>query len=288
MSHRSVLVAGATGQQGGAVADALLSGKYGEFDVHALTRSPDSDRAQALANRGATLVEGNLLHKDSFRPAVEGVDAVFCVTTHGEDAFAAEIEQGTNMAEVAADTGITHFVFSSIYGAEHDTGIPHWDSKYEIEQRIRALDLPATTIRLVAFMELFELQREAILNGTLAFPVAEGVPMKLVHPRDIGALVATVLATPEEYIGEIIELVSDEHTLESAAEVFADVTDTAVDAQHLSPEAARQELPEIVVPGFEWHNEHFEETSEDRDRNRDLAIEPTQLETYLCEHGWVQ
>lgn len=190
------------------------------------------------------------------------------------------------MAEVAADTGITHFVFSSIYGAERDTGIAHWDSKAEIEQRIRAFGLPTTIIRLVAFMQNFEWQREAILNGTLASPLAEGVPMLLVDVGDIGALVATALATPVEYIGETIELVSDEHTLESAAEVFTDVTGTDVDAHYLSAEAARQEFPEIAVPGFEWHNEHLEGVSEDRDR--DIAIDLTSLDTHLRQHGWDQ
>ncbi|AUV84253.1 hypothetical protein C2R22_22125 (plasmid) [Salinigranum rubrum] len=68
MSQFSVLVVGATGRQGGAVADHLLSSGYRDFDVHALTRSPESDRAQALGDQGATLVEGNLLEK-SLKPS---------------------------------------------------------------------------------------------------------------------------------------------------------------------------------------------------------------------------
>ena len=55
----SALVVGATGQQGGAVANHLLPGEYGEFDVHALSRSPESDACQVLAGRGATIVDGS-------------------------------------------------------------------------------------------------------------------------------------------------------------------------------------------------------------------------------------
>ena len=73
----SVLVVGATGQQGGAVANHLLSGEYGEFDVHALSRSPESDACRVLAGRGATIVGGNLEDRDSLRSAIEDVDAVF-------------------------------------------------------------------------------------------------------------------------------------------------------------------------------------------------------------------
>lgn len=52
MSHLSVLVAGATGRQGGAVADASSSGEFGEFDIPALTRRPEGDRVQALTDQG--------------------------------------------------------------------------------------------------------------------------------------------------------------------------------------------------------------------------------------------
>ncbi len=286
MSHLSVFVAGATDQQGGAVADYLLSGEYGEFNVHVLTRSPDSERARALADRGATVVEGNLLHKDSLAPVVEVVDAVYCVTTPAEG-VATEIEQGTNMAEVAVDAGIEHFVFSSARGAERDTGVPHFDSKYEVEQRIHDLGLPATIIRPVAFMQGYERQREAILNGTFALPLAEGVSLQMVDVGDIGALAATVLANPEKYVGETIELAGDEHTLESAAEVFTAVTGTDVKAQHIPIEVAGEEMDEGAALMFEWLNDYgFESDVEALEH--DIDIDPTRLDTYLREHGWDQ
>lgn len=294
MSQFSVLVVGATGRQGGAVADHLLSGEYGEFDVHALTRSPGSDRAQALADRGVTLVEGNLLNKASLRPAAEIVDAVYCVTIEAESGttptaagIEAEIEQGTNMAEVAAESGVEHFVFSSVAGAERDTGIPNFESKYNIEQRIHDLGLPATILRPVTFMQNYERQREAILNGTLASPLATDVTMQMADPGDIGALIATALANPEEYVGETIEVAGDEHTLESAAEIFTTVTGIDVEPQHVPIEGAREEMGEVVAMMFEWINDYgygVDIEALERDHNIDL----TRLETYLREHDWDQ
>ncbi len=284
MNPRSVFVTGATGQQGGAVANALLSGEYGEFDVHALTRNPDSNRAQTLSDRGATITEGNLLHKDSLSSTVKAVDAVYCVTTPAEGVDA-EIEQGTNMVEVAADGRIEHFVFSSARGAERDTGIPHFDSKYAVEQRIRDLELPATIIRPVAFMQNYEYQREVILNGTLASPLDEGVPLQLVDTEDIGTLAATALATPETYVGETIELAGDEHTLESAAEVFSAVAGTKVNAQHVPIEVAREEMGKSLTMMFEWLDDHrFDNNIEALERDHDINL--TRFETYLREHGW--
>jgi uncharacterized protein YbjT (DUF2867 family) len=280
-----VLVAGATGQQGGAVADRLLSGDHGDFDVHALSRSPESDACQLLADRGATIVEGDLGDKDTLRPAVENVDAVFCVTQFFTAGHEGEVEHGTNLAEVAADVGVEHFVFSSVGGAERDTGIPHFDSKYEIEERIRDLGLPATIIRPVFFMQNFEGQREDITDGTLALPLAEDVSVQIVNVDDIGGLAAEALADPERYKGQAIELAGDEGTLEEMAQVFTEVTGVDIEAQHVPVDVAREQMGEEYAVMFEWFNEHGYEADIDALR-REHDIDPSSLEEYLHEYGW--
>jgi uncharacterized protein YbjT (DUF2867 family) len=282
-----VLVAGATGQQGGAVADRLLSGDHGDFDVHALSRSPESDACQLLADRGATIVEGDLGDKDTLRPAVENVDAVFCVTQFFTAGHEGEVEHGTNLAEVAADVGVEHFVFSSVGGAERDTGIPHFDSKYEIEERIRDLGLPATIIRPVFFMQNFEGQREDITDGTLALPLAEDVSVQIVNVDDIGGLAAEALADPERYKGQAIELAGDEGTLEEMAQVFTEVTGVDIEAQHVPVDVAREQMGEEYAVMFEWFNEHGYEADIDALR-REHDIDPSSLEEYLHEYGWAQ
>ena len=282
-----VLVAGATGQQGGAVADRLLSGDHGDFDVHALSRSPESDACQLLADRGATIVEGDLGDKDTLRPAVENVDAVFCVTQFFTAGHEGEVEHGTNLAEVAADVGVEHFVFSSVGGAERDTGIPHFDSKYEIEERIRDLGLPATIIRPVFFMQNFEGQREDITDGTFALPLAEDVSVQIVNVDDIGGLAAEALADPERYKGQAIELAGDEGTLEEMAQVFTEVTGVDIEAQHVPVDVAREQMGEEYAVMFEWFNEHGYEADIDALR-REHDIDPSSLEEYLHEYGWAQ
>lgn len=279
-----VLVAGATGQQGGAVADRLLSGDHGDFEVHALSRSPESDACQLLAEQGATIVEGDLGEKDTLRPAVEDVDAVFCVTQFFTAGHEGEVEHGTNLAEVAADVGVEHFVFSSVGGAERDTGIPHFDSKYEVEERIRDLGLPATIIRPVFFMQNFEGRREDITDGTLALPLVEDVSVQIVNVDDIGGLAAEALANPDEYKGRAIELAGDEGTLEEMARVFTEVTGTDVEAQHVPIDAAREQMGEEYAVMFEWFNEHGYEADIDA-LGREHDIDLSSLEEYLREYG---
>jgi uncharacterized protein YbjT (DUF2867 family) len=282
-----VLVAGATGQQGGAVADRLLSGDHGDFEVHALSRSPESDACRLLAEQGATIVEGDLGEKDTLRPAVEDVDAVFCVTQFFTAGHEGEVEHGTNLAEVAADVGVEHFVFSSVGGAERDTSIPHFDSKYEVEERIRDLGLPATIIRPVFFMQNFEGQREDITDGTLALPLVEDVSVQIVNVDDIGGLAAEALANPDEYEGRAIELAGDEGTLEEMARVFTEVTGTDVEAQHVPIDAARKQMGEEYAVMFEWFNEHGYEADIDA-LGREHDIDLSSLEEYLREYGWAQ
>lgn len=287
MTVESVLVVGATGQQGGAVADRLLSGDHGEFDVHALSRSPESDACQTLAGRGATIVGGNLDDKDSFRSAVEDVDAVFCVTQFFVGGYEGEIEHGTNIAEVADNVGVEQFVFSSVGGAERDTDIPHFDSKYEVEKRIRELDLPATIIRPVFFMQNLEDQREDIMDGTLALPLAEDVPLQMVDVDDIGALAGEALADPDRYIGEEIELAGDELTLEAMADTFGRAMNTDVDAQHVPTDVTREQMGEEYAVMFEWFNEHGYEADIEELRN-EHDIEIVDFEAYLTKNGWTE
>ncbi|WP_435152486.1 NmrA/HSCARG family protein [Haladaptatus sp. DFWS20] len=280
----SILVVGATGTQGGAVVDYLLDSDE-NFDVHGLTRNSGSDAAQRLADRGVTIHEGDLDEKDTFRPVLEDVDAVFGVTNFWEAGYDDEVREGTNLAEVVADAGVEHFVFSSVGGADRNTGIAHFDSKHEIEKRIRELDLPATIVRPVFFMQNFEGMREPIENGTLTMALDESVSLQMIDAANIGAFVTRAFENPDQYEGETFELASDEHTLESAANVFSDVLGREVEAQHLSIEDLREQMGDEYAVMFEWFNEHgYEADIEELWSNHDVDF--TRLDAYLREHDW--
>lgn len=280
----SILVVGATGTQGGAVVDNLLTTDE-DVDVHGLTRHPQSDAAQQLADRGVTIDEGDLTDKDTLRPIVEAVDAVFGVTNYYEAGYDGEVEEGVNLAEVAADVGVDHFVFSSVGGAERDTGIPHFDSKYEIEERIQELGLPATIVRPVFFMQNFEGQHDSIENGTLALALNDSVSLQMIDVNNLGAFVARAFMRPEQYQGEAFELASDEQTLESAAETFSEVLGRDVEAHHLSLEDVREQMGEESATMFEWFNEHGYEADIDALRTN-YDVDFTTLEAYLRKHDW--
>ncbi|MPZ86341.1 MAG: NAD(P)H-binding protein [Actinophytocola sp.] len=198
----TVLVIGATGQQGGATARALLArGRK----VHALVRDPDRPAARALASAGAALVVGDLDDRESLRAAMSEVHGVFLVLSMMDgsrvsaEGVVAEVRRGRAVAEVAAETGVGHLVYSSVAGADQDTGIPHVESKGLIEAHIRTLGLPATIVRPAFFMENFATHtKPAMVDGELVVGLAlrPDTPLQLIATRDIGALAALAFDRP--------------------------------------------------------------------------------------------
>src|SRR5262249_56055761 len=73
-----------------------------------------------------------------------------------------EGREGKNIGDAAKRAGVEHFVYSSAGGAERNSGIDHFESKWEIENYIRKLGLPATMIRPVAFMENYYIDQVEI------------------------------------------------------------------------------------------------------------------------------
>src|SRR5687768_13676167 len=142
-TDRIVLITGATGKQGGAVAR-FLAGK--DFKIRAMTRKPESDAAKALSARGAEVVKGDLNDPASLEKALAGAWGVFAVQNTWEAGVAGEEEQGKRIATLAREADIQHFVYTSVGSAHRKTGIPHFENKFRIEETVRALKFPSHVI----------------------------------------------------------------------------------------------------------------------------------------------
>src|ERR1700751_1686026 len=140
---RTILVTGVTGQQGGAVAQAL---RGSGFHLRGLTRKPESERATALAHQGIDIVKGDLDDEATLRRALAGSWGVFAVQNTGEAGVEREEAQGKRLATLAREAGIEHFVYTSVGSAHKRTGVPHFDNKWRIEQTVRDLRFPSHVI----------------------------------------------------------------------------------------------------------------------------------------------
>src|SRR5437879_5532506 len=145
-----VLVTGATGKQGGAVVEALLTRGH---QVRALTRNPASSAANRLREQGVEIAVGDFTDHDSLVRAARGVDAVYVMSTPFEQGAEKETAQGITITDAAKAAGVAHLIYSSAAGANRATGVPHFDSKYAVEKHLQASCVPYTIVAPVSFME---------------------------------------------------------------------------------------------------------------------------------------
>ena len=281
----SVLVTGATGNQGGSVVEHLLASDT-EFDVYGLTRDASGDRAQELSEQGVSMVEGDLNDKDSLAPHVAEVDAVFAVTNFWTEGYEQQVQQGENIAEVASDEGVDQFVFSGVGSHEKDTGVPHFDSAEEIDQHAQDLDLPLTVLQPVFFFQNFEAFAEDIVEeGQIALPLEEGVSLQMIDVDDVGHAAAVALENPDEFVGEHVELAGDELTLAETADLLSEVTGQDVDPVHVPIEDAYESFGEEFTVMCEWFNE-VGYSADIPALEEQFGFEFTDLESSLRANGW--
>src|SRR5205823_3237386 len=201
----TVVVTGSTGKQGGAVARGLLERGH---KVRAVTRDPNSSQAKLLANAGATLVAASLEDTAAITKALEGATSLFAMTVPsvGTDA---ETRQGVAAADAAKAAGV-HLVFTSVGSANRQTGIPHFDSKYEVEKHIAKVGVRATILAPVAFMENLYFIKEQLAKGIYASALAPIRAVAQVALADIGAVAVRVLEDAGRFTGKRFDLASDE------------------------------------------------------------------------------
>lgn len=212
MSQQTIVVLGATGQQGGAVVDSLLGS--GGFTVIATTRNPESSSAKKLIERGCQVKKlSSLEDKDGLTELFKGVDGVYAVTTPGKKFdCAAEKRQGESIVEAAKAASVPFLVFSSVGSAADKTGIPHFDSKGYIEDLIEASGIPFFVVRPVAFMENLGSEFMPLVKGQLTTLCDPSVKLQLISVADIGKITASAFRDPKSFQGKKLEFAGDSLT----------------------------------------------------------------------------
>jgi uncharacterized protein YbjT (DUF2867 family) len=284
-TDKTVLVTGATGRQGGAVVRHMLAKRW---KLRALTRKTSSHAAQALARQCVEVVQGDLEDPASVASATAGVYGVYSVQDFWAVGAKREVQQGKNVADAAKKAGVKHFVYSSVGGAERNTGITHWESKWEIEKHIRSLGLPATVLRPVTFMEGYYIDQVeiGILKGKLADAVRSDKPYQTIATDDIGAFVALAFERPTEFIGKELEIAGSELTYLEAAKVFSHVLEKPVKFRKLPLPLVRLILGKEFYVMFRWFNEAGYKADIPGLRRAYPEIHLHSLEEWLREEGW--
>ena len=237
-----VLVTGATGQQGGGAARALLSRGV---RVRALIRNPQGEPAAALRRLGAEVVGGDLGDRASLEAAARGADAVFSVQpSEGQPQSGVtsddEVRFGKNVADAARAAGARHLVYTSMAGLLPGTGVGHFESKWQIETYVRSLDVPFTILRPGAFFELLTQPQFYATPGKFTFFYPPAHPIPAIAADDIGAIAAAVIAAPDAFAGRTLELAGEVLTGVDVAAAIGRATGRPLAYSTIPAEALRE------------------------------------------------
>ena len=251
-STTPIAVFGATGNQGGAVVDALLSEGA---DVRALVRDAASEGARRLAERGVEIAVADATDPGSLEAALRGARGFFFMTTpDGPDGIAGETAQGIALAHAAVSAGVPHVVFSSVGGADRDSGVPHFDSKRRVEEHLDRRGVTATIIRPVFFMENFLARGISVEGGAIVVrkPLADGIPLQMIAVRDLGIVAARALLDAGLPGGEL-EIAGDELTGSEIARALQERSGMPARYEALPVEAVGAESDAAAM--FRWFSE---------------------------------
>src|SRR6201997_4549919 len=245
---RTILITGVTGQQGGAVAQAL---RGTGFHLRGLTRKPESERAAALAHQGIDIVKCDLDDEGRLRRRLAGAWGVFAVQNTGEAGVEREEAQGKRLATLARKAGVEHYVYTSVGSADKRTGIPHFDNKWRIEETVRGLRFPSHVIlRPVFFME--NLVAPFSLQGsTLAWALEPATKLQMIAVDDIGWFGARAFTDAAALNGREIDLAGDVRTMPESAEILTVALGRPIAFAQTPIEQVRQYSRDLAVM-LEW------------------------------------
>ena len=243
---------GGTGNQGGAVAASLI--KNG-FKIKVLTRKPDSARARNLQKQNAELVKGDLNDLNTYRNHLNDLEGIFSVQTF-EKGVEKEMKQGTDLADLAKEFRVKHFIYSSVSGADLNTGIPHFDSKLKIENHIKQIGLPYTIIRPTSLFENFLLPqvKSRIVKGKLVSPVNRDKIQQFVGSVDIGEISADIFLNQDKYLEKTITIGAEEMDMQQVADIFSEVLGQEIKYQKLPMIITRLVMGKDLYKMFKWIN----------------------------------
>ncbi len=265
-----VLVTGATGNVGGAVARALLAAGH---DVRAMVRDVSKPKALALEQAGAVLVRGDFADSGSVSDAGKDTKFAFVVTTPAAGVDQ-EVVHGCAAVDALAQTG-AHILFSSVADAQNKTGIPHFDSKHQIEEHLRTLDVPWTSIAPAFFYDnvLFPWNIQALRDGVWRQALPADVSLQMISTADIGKFVAYVIANAAQFVGKHVDIAADQITGPQMADVLGTVFGRSIQYQEQSLDEVRDQFEDMATM-YAWF------------ANTGFSVDIASLQSSYPDVGW--
>lgn len=268
-NQKLVLVVGATGLQGGAVAHEVL---HQGFKVRILVRDEKSPKAQALIQKETEAAVGNFDDIESLNNAMRDVDAVFSVPISGIDTVETDRErkQANAVIQSVLNNGVKQFVHTSVAATSRYTEFPKWGSgywfekywtdKWDIEEAIRNAGFPSWAILKPAqimnnFTTNADFMYPDLKNGEIKSVTYAETRIDHVVVEDIAAFATAAFANPEEFNEQNIELAGDSVSFNEVADIFKEVFGKDIKVTTMSiEESITQSNPQLMARSQQWDN----------------------------------
>ena len=283
-NKKLVLISGATGQQGGAIARELLAAGW---PVRAMTRKPEGEAARALAKLGAEIVKADLNDEASLAPALAGAWGALGVQNTWEAGVEGEEEQGLRFARAARKAGVKHFVYQSVGSADRHTGIPHFENKRRIEKLVETLGFESYVIlRPVFFMENLAGPwfKPYIEQGNVAIGMRPDTRLQMIAVQDIGKYGRIAFEQAAELNGRGIDIAGDALTGPEMAKVLSDVTGAKLSFYQVPIEQVRAGSDDFATM-LEW----FDTVGYIADiagNEKEFGVRPTRFAEWAKTQDW--
>lgn len=310
MPEKKLLVVfGATGNQGGSVAHAVLDDLElsQQYSVRAITRDTSNPKAVALKSKGASLVTASLDDPSTLSTALTGVHTLFALTptTYDGTTHATETRQATALIDAALAAGVSYIIWSSLsspskisHGAL--TRAVHFDVKAEIEQYIRGKNVKAAFFAPGCFMQNFASNQKPrpspAGDGSYVFAnvMRPEDRWPLLDIRDTGAFVAPILRRPDAFAGKFLAAAEGLYSVREIVETMTRVSGKEVKHVRLEDEVWKSYLPEetremlyemyVLVRDYGYYGEGMEEQVNWARGQAEGKL--VGLEEYLRGSGW--
>ncbi len=255
-----IFITGGTGRQGGAVARRLLQKDH---HIVVLTRYPDSAKARALRAAGAEIQPGGFTDTALIEKCARRADGFFLMSTPFETGAEAETSGGKSVIDAAVRAGVGHIVFSSVASADRKTGVPHFESKYLIEEYLKTKPIPWTIVAPASFYEnvLAAFEAPEREGGVYASALPPDTPNQMIGVDTIGDFVAHVFERADAFYRRRIDIAAEELTGARLAAILGRALGKSVAYRELPAGAVRARSRDLAVM-YDWM----------RDRGYDVDI----------------
>ncbi len=255
-SHARIFVAGATGTVGSAIAARLKRDGHRIFATTA-----NAKNKKKLAQIGYTPVVLDLANSRAVTQAIADCKPDYIVNAaRGKtDAVKEEPAFAKNLADAAEAVGVSGMVYVSVFQADGQTGVPHFDIKAQIEEALSHRSFPVASLRPTTFMNLLlspMVLGNVLENGVFVSPQAPDTLIEYIHTDEIAAVASHLIAGDIFEAGIFIFGGPEALTTRDIADLYSRVLGKPIEIQQIPIEAIKQRVGADLAIMADYLNTH--------------------------------